>query len=403
MSGVAKHGRIALELYETHRAALTRYAGAISGSPAVAEDVVQEAWLKLHHAGDPDRIQDPAGYFYRIVRNLAVDARRALAREAARSAGEAGIPALTDAQPSPEQAALARDELRFVLEALDELPERTRVAVRMNRLEGHKLREVADHLGLSIGRAHALIVEGIAHCDRRRRQALAAALLLACTTLAVGPALSQRLRSDYATGAGHGETVRLPDGSTARLGPQSALRLSFSAWGRRVELLSGEAQFDVIHDAARPFQVIARDATITDIGTRFDVAALDGFTSVAVSLGRVQVEAKAGEPAFELARGDGARIGADGTAERESGLPDELTDGPSARIAARNRPVAEVIDRIRPWYDGRILVADAEVGRPLVTGVFDASDPARALEAAVGPQGGTVLRITPWLLVVFKG
>ncbi|TAJ83422.1 sigma-70 family RNA polymerase sigma factor [Reyranella sp.] len=152
----------------THRSALVAYASAIAGSHAQAEDVVQEAWFRLKRANDFDLVQEPVAYLYRLVRNLAIDTRRTLTRETARTASESDADVLTDDQPSPEQAILARDELRVVLEALAELPERTRIAVRMNRMEGRKLQEVANHLGLSVTRTHALIAEGIAHCDRLR-------------------------------------------------------------------------------------------------------------------------------------------------------------------------------------------------------------------------------------------
>ncbi len=162
--------RASLKLYRTHRTALVTYASAITGSPAQAEDVVQDAWLKLEHAADPESIIEPVSYLFRIVRNLAVDARRALTRENARSGGvsENLAAILADEHPSPEQTAVARDEVETVLKALAELPERTQIAVRLNRMEGKKLREVAEHLGISITRAHILIAEGVAHCDRRR-------------------------------------------------------------------------------------------------------------------------------------------------------------------------------------------------------------------------------------------
>lgn len=165
--------RVALDLYTRHRAALTRYARGIVSNPAYAEDVVQEAWFRLRNANDPELIRDPLSYLYRIVRNLAVDACRALARDAARSAGSVETVALNvaDGQPSADQTVVARRELRVVLEALSELPERTQLAVRLNRIEGKKLREVAEQLGISIALAHGLISKGVAYCDARRQEA----------------------------------------------------------------------------------------------------------------------------------------------------------------------------------------------------------------------------------------
>ena len=60
-----------------------------------------------------------------------------------------------------------RDELRVISEALAELPERTRIAFRMYRLEGRTLQAIADHLGVSVVRTHQLVKEAIVHAARR--------------------------------------------------------------------------------------------------------------------------------------------------------------------------------------------------------------------------------------------
>lgn len=227
-----------------------------------------------------------------------------------------------------------------------------------------------------------------------------AALLIVCLAAAIAPGVALRLQADHATGTAQIDSFQLDDGSTVRLGPDSALRLAFSAGERRVTLLSGEALFDVKPDAMRPFRVVTRDATTTVLGTRFDVAALAGGTSVAVAHGHVRVATAAGGATVDLHAGDWLRVGVDAAVETGSGLPDHMTAGPGPRLAVRNRPVAEVIERLRPWFAGRIVIADDAMGRQPVTGVFDAADPVSALEIIVGPQGGRVMRVTPWLLIV---
>lgn len=154
-------------LFIEHRGSLVDYATRIVGSRAQAEDVVQEAWFRLSRVPEGP-VQEPLGYLYRLVRNLAIDTRRRLTREVGRSVADSSAVTLADEMPSPEQSAAGKDELRIVLEALAALPERTRIAVRMNRIEGRKLQEVADHLDLSVSRTFKLIVEGVAHCDRWR-------------------------------------------------------------------------------------------------------------------------------------------------------------------------------------------------------------------------------------------
>ena len=154
-----------LALYLAHRGALVNYANGIVGDRARAEDVVQEAFLRFASAREKsdEAVERPPAYLYRIVRNLAIDRQRA---EAART-GEATLENLPSPSATPEQTAIDRDQLRVLAAALAELPERTRTAFNMHRLEGCSLKEIADHLGVSVVRAHQLVKDAIRHGTKR--------------------------------------------------------------------------------------------------------------------------------------------------------------------------------------------------------------------------------------------
>lgn len=156
-------------LFVEHRGALVEYAARIVGSRAQAEDVVQEAWMRFDTAVAGRFLDDPLSYLYRIVRNIALDGRRRMSREGRYLVApvDRTVENRPSAQPSPEAHSLHREQLALVREALSELPERTRTALRLYRLEGRKLKEVAEHLGISIGLAHKLVAEGVRHCQRR--------------------------------------------------------------------------------------------------------------------------------------------------------------------------------------------------------------------------------------------
>jgi RNA polymerase sigma-70 factor (ECF subfamily) len=155
-------------LFIEHRRLLVDYATGIVGSRSQAEDVVQEAWLRFDETAKNRFLDEPLGYLYRIVRNLALDGRRRIAREnEALVNGVAASVTAPGTVATPEMLALYRDELRLLEEALAELPERTRIAFEMHRLDGCKLREIAMFLGISLPLAHVLVTEGIRHCKRR--------------------------------------------------------------------------------------------------------------------------------------------------------------------------------------------------------------------------------------------
>lgn len=162
-------GRL-LALYLAHRVELVNYAQSIIGDRARAEDLVQEAWIRLDSARSRGAFEEPVGYLYRIVRNLAIDGRRRLGREDRLLSGDQQDMAEAPAdRPDPERQAADRDELRLLADAMAELPDRTRIALEMHRLGGFKLKEIAAHLGISVTTTHEIVTAGLAHCRRRVR------------------------------------------------------------------------------------------------------------------------------------------------------------------------------------------------------------------------------------------
>ncbi|WP_421997923.1 sigma-70 family RNA polymerase sigma factor [Reyranella sp.] len=154
-----------LALYLSLRGALVNYANGIVGDRAQAEDVVQEAYIRFA-AADAAPIAHPASYLYRIVRNVALDWVRRPSTEPLSALPHRAEEMPHDA-PTAERVVLYRDELRVLSEALAELPERTRRAFTLYRLEGQTLQQVADRLGISVVRAHQLVKEALLHGARR--------------------------------------------------------------------------------------------------------------------------------------------------------------------------------------------------------------------------------------------
>lgn len=160
-----------LSVYVSHRADLVDYATPILGCRSLAEDVVQDAYIRFSKAidgeGEPrPAISHPVGYLYRIVRNLALNRvrRRATQRE---TDDFGGLDAIAANVPSPEETSLYRGELRAVAAALSVLPYRTRRAFELYRLGGYTLQQVADALDISVGQAHRLIQDAMIHCAER--------------------------------------------------------------------------------------------------------------------------------------------------------------------------------------------------------------------------------------------
>lgn len=156
-----------LALYLKHRGSLVNYANGIVRDRAGAEDVVQEAYLRFSSASRDERlISNPVSYLYRIVRNLALDWVNRTS-EMASTGQVSALEQVAQEGPTAEDVLHYRDELRILADALAELPERTRIAFTMYRLEGCTLQQVGDRLGVSIVRAHQLVKDAILHAARR--------------------------------------------------------------------------------------------------------------------------------------------------------------------------------------------------------------------------------------------
>src|SRR5262249_55156254 len=119
----------------------------------------------------------------------------------------------------------------------------------------------------------------------------------------------------FTTAVGERSTVALSDGSSVVLDTQSRIDVAYSPDQRRVRLTSGQAWFQVAHNAGWPFVVEAGDRRITALGTAFDVRLGNRENSVQVTLveGKVAVEAiqsplarfiRSAPPASVLSPGD---------------------------------------------------------------------------------------------------
>lgn len=217
------------------------------------------------------------------------------------------------------------------------------------------------------------------------------------------PGLLLAARADVITATAELRRVPLPDGSTVTMGPDSAISVQFSKTGRSVDLLSGMAFFEVAKDSARPFAVHTGGLSVTALGTAFDVSSDAGVVSVSVDHGLVEARAPDLSPSGAERLGEGQWLSFDlsshsvNRGERE---PFQIARWRKGMIVAEMETVSAVVARISRWQAGQVVIADPFLGERLVSGVFDLSDPLRALDAAVRPFGARVRKLTSFMIVI---
>lgn len=152
------------ELFVQHRQSFINAAARILGCRSHAEDVVHDAYVKLNGAGLAPGIQSQSGYLLRVVRNLAIDLYRRQALEKRHSGSEEEGMYVATPGASPESVHEDRQTLEVLSAALAELPERTRYAFEMYRLNGRTQKEIAEELGVSPTLVNFMVRDALLHC-----------------------------------------------------------------------------------------------------------------------------------------------------------------------------------------------------------------------------------------------
>lgn len=238
--------------------------------------------------------------------------------------------------------------------------------------------------------------------SRRRLLALTAVTAAACLAIVVAPAAYLRLSADVVTATAELRTIDLDDGSRLRVAPQSAIDIAFTDGERRVRLLRGGAFFEVVPDARRPFRVVADEVVTTVLGTAFEVGLRAGGVAVAVQHGNVRVDDGGASPplSVDLKSGDWIQVGSRGAVERGAKSPRDIGDWTAGQFVARNQPIAEIVDRLRGFYGGMIVVQDTGFAQRRVSGVYDLRDPETTLRNLASAHDAVVRQISPWMLLV---
>lgn len=235
--------------------------------------------------------------------------------------------------------------------------------------------------------------------DRRRVLGL---VLAATAAGALGtqfaPGLVTAARADHRTGTAEQRRLWLGEGSSALLGPDSAV---IQDGPRSLRLLSGMILCDIAPDPV-PFRLTVDQLSLIADPASFCVSRERAGISVTPEAGRLLLAPAQGA---ELVLTPGLRRRLDGQggvlAEAPS-PPGEAMGWSAERLVTRAEPVAVLVEQIARWLPGRVVLADSALGALQVGGTFDLRDPEAALQAVVLPHGGRVRRLGPWLRVVSR-
>jgi transmembrane sensor len=182
----------------------------------------------------------------------------------------------------------------------------------------------------------------------------------------------------YATSVGGLQEVRLADGTRMELNTNTRVHANVTATRRTVTLDSGEAYFDVVHDAQRPFTVYAGNRRITDLGTKFSVFRDGDDVRVTVREGRVRVDIlrNAAVDAPVVAEGGHQVITKGGEtlvlAKPEDDIANDLS-WRSGMLVFNQQTLAEAADQFNR-YNSRHIVVEGNARKIRIGGSFKADN-----------------------------
>jgi len=236
----------------------------------------------------------------------------------------------------------------------------------------------------------------------RRASSAARTRWAAAAMLLVGVAFATlwvQLRRDHIeTAIGEQRTFVLKDGSVVYVNTDSELVIDVSKHRRSIELLRGEARFDVAKDPSHPFIVTTPQASVRAVGTSFNVQAVFKRTAVAVIEGRVELTSKRSpgddatlHPAMashggverraasltrmQLAAGERAAVTYAGDIVPRVGPSlERVLAWTQRRVDFRDEPLATVIADFNRYSAHPVYIGDRLLARHRVSGSFGVGD-----------------------------
>ncbi|HTY88035.1 MAG TPA: RNA polymerase sigma factor [Candidatus Acidoferrum sp.] len=151
VSAESPGGETIEELFAALESPLLGYAVRYTGEPGLAEDVVQEAFMKLH--AQFESVAKPRAWLYRTVRNLALnrrrDAQKTVPLEPAGENENSAAAETADPALLPDEQIIRLEGIGLVRISLAALDERSRELVRLKFNDELSYKDIAARLGLT--------------------------------------------------------------------------------------------------------------------------------------------------------------------------------------------------------------------------------------------------------------
>ena len=147
------------DLFAALESPLLAYALRLSGQLPVAEDLVQEAFMRLHVQFE--EVREPRRWLYRTVHNLALNHRRDNGKIVPLiqpgDEGSTNSAETADPQPLPDEQIARLEGIGLVRLSLETLDDRSRELIHLKFTDGLSYRQISARTGLSLSHVGYLL------------------------------------------------------------------------------------------------------------------------------------------------------------------------------------------------------------------------------------------------------
>jgi len=153
--------------FEKHYDELKSFVSRKVGCAALAEDIVQEAWVRVASNTPAEPVSNSRAYLYRIAHNLVIDRIRRDRVQSRHVVNDFLAENIPSNDSSPENWLVHRERLDTLMKAVEELPPRCRQVFRMRKFEQLDQSEIARRLGITRSMVEKHLRKALAHCLSR--------------------------------------------------------------------------------------------------------------------------------------------------------------------------------------------------------------------------------------------
>jgi transmembrane sensor len=209
---------------------------------------------------------------------------------------------------------------------------------------------------------------------------------------------AHRFDTTFETVVGEQRSVTLRDGSVVFLNTNSKVRVRWLDSGRQIDLIRGEARFQAVRSAVRPFVVTTSRAVVRVLGTVFNVRAEAQSTQVAVMEGQVEVSATARPaqialpgrpgsngnenaivqdtmPSIRLGAGQRVAVTSRGIEPNKGPSMESVTAWTQRRLVFRDESLRIVVNEFNRYRTQPLVLDDPQLAALRISGAFDLNDP----------------------------